>query len=137
MECNWIAWCKQFYSVKKPEEKKVVEEGDGRSNSINGARKGGSFKAWINKSRNQVSTHQMLFLKDKTINFIYIYIYIYYFIFFAFMIWSQYSKSFRWYWWSLFFCIFHSLEIKSFKFLLDFAFMLQKQNIFFGMYKQM
>ncbi|KAL0853752.1 hypothetical protein Bca101_058904 [Brassica carinata] len=39
------------------EEKKLVKEGDGRSNSINEAIIGGSFKACIHKSCNQVSTH--------------------------------------------------------------------------------
>ncbi|XP_013589834.1 PREDICTED: uncharacterized protein At4g22758-like [Brassica oleracea var. oleracea] len=42
---------RSFTLCKKPEEKKVVKEG-------NGARKGGSFKAWINKSFSlKVSTH--------------------------------------------------------------------------------
>ncbi|RID55757.1 hypothetical protein BRARA_G03000 [Brassica rapa] len=42
---------RNFTLCKKPEEKKVVKEG-------NGARKGGSFKAWINKSFSlKVSTH--------------------------------------------------------------------------------
>ncbi|CAN7053112.1 uncharacterized protein At4g22758 [Brassica rapa] len=51
---------RNFTLCRKPEEKKVVKEGEGegRSNSINGARKGGSLKAWINKSFNlKVSSH--------------------------------------------------------------------------------
>ncbi|XP_018442251.2 uncharacterized protein At4g22758 [Raphanus sativus] len=47
---------RNFTLCRKPEEKKVVKEGE--SNSINGARKGGSLKAWINKSFSlKVSTH--------------------------------------------------------------------------------
>ncbi|CAD5316866.1 unnamed protein product [Arabidopsis thaliana] len=49
---------RNFMLCRKPEEKKV-EESNGRSDStINGARKGGSLKAWINKSFNlKVSSH--------------------------------------------------------------------------------
>lgn len=60
--CTWNAigslGARNFMLCRKPEEKKV-EEANGRSNStINGARKGGSLKAWINKSFNlKVQSH--------------------------------------------------------------------------------
>ncbi|CAN6932886.1 hypothetical protein Bca4012_100806 [Brassica carinata] len=49
---------RNFTLCRKPEDTKVVKEGDGKSNSINGAKKGGSLKAWINKSFSlKVSSH--------------------------------------------------------------------------------
>ncbi|CAN8235674.1 unnamed protein product [Cochlearia groenlandica] len=49
---------RNFTLCRKPVEKKKKESGERSGSAINGGRKGGSFKAWINKSFSlKVSSH--------------------------------------------------------------------------------
>lgn len=67
VECNWIVWCKQFY-CKTNHEKKVVKEGDGRSNSINGAIIGETLKLASTSPATKFPPLIVIF-KDNTISF--------------------------------------------------------------------